>query len=128
MAKAREIVSGGGGTRGDLGIDRRSTKLLHVENTQRARRDGGGRRGSGQHVEQRARIGGGAADRTDHLAIEQNDRKSVRASDRIASVASFFVSRIDTAVDRELEKLANQRPEASDLFGKTGTFRAIERN
>ena len=42
----------------------------------------------------------------------------------IASVASFFVSRIDTAVDRELEKLAQQRPEAADLFGKAAIANA----
>ena len=44
--------------------------------------------------------------------------------DRIASVASFFVSRIDTAVDRELEKLAQQRPEAANLFGKAAIANA----
>jgi transaldolase / glucose-6-phosphate isomerase len=44
--------------------------------------------------------------------------------DRIASVASFFVSRIDTAVDRELEKLAQQRPETADLFGKAAIANA----
>jgi transaldolase len=35
--------------------------------------------------------------------------------DRIASVASFFVSRVDTAVDKELEKAG-----ARDLLGKIG--------
>lgn len=34
----------------------------------------------------------------------------------VASVASFFVSRVDTAVDKELEKIAT--PEASALCGK----------
>ncbi len=46
------------------------------------------------------------------------------AIDRIASVASFFVSRIDSAVDRELEKLAPQRPEATDLLGKAAIANA----
>lgn len=44
--------------------------------------------------------------------------------DRIASVASFFVSRIDTAVDRELEKIAAQRPEAAALYGKAAIANA----
>jgi transaldolase len=44
--------------------------------------------------------------------------------DRIASVASFFVSRIDTAVDRELEKIAEQRPEAATLYGKAAIANA----
>jgi transaldolase / glucose-6-phosphate isomerase len=35
---------------------------------------------------------------------------------RVASVASFFVSRVDTMVDRELEKLGT--PEAKSLLGK----------
>src|SRR5207249_2869109 len=46
------------------------------------------------------------------------------AIDRIASVASFFVSRIDSAVDRELEKLAPQRPEATGLLGKAAIANA----
>jgi transaldolase/glucose-6-phosphate isomerase len=41
--------------------------------------------------------------------------------DRIASVASVFVSRIDTAVDGLLqEKIAAGRPELRDLLGKAG--------
>jgi transaldolase len=41
--------------------------------------------------------------------------------DRIASVASVFVSRIDTAVDKLLEeKIASGKPELSSLLGKTG--------
>jgi transaldolase/glucose-6-phosphate isomerase len=44
--------------------------------------------------------------------------------DRIASVASFFVSRIDTAVDRELEEIAKRRPEASALYGKAAIANA----
>ncbi len=41
--------------------------------------------------------------------------------DRIASVASVFVSRIDTAVDKLLEeKIAQGQPELSSLLGKTG--------
>jgi len=41
--------------------------------------------------------------------------------DRIASVASVFVSRIDTAVDKLLEeKIASGHPELSSLLGKTG--------
>jgi transaldolase len=42
----------------------------------------------------------------------------------IASVASFFVSRIDTAVDKELEKLTKQRPEAGELMGKVAIANA----
>jgi transaldolase len=42
--------------------------------------------------------------------------KHAREPGRIASVASFFVSRIDTAVDRALE--ANGSPEALSLRGK----------
>ena len=44
--------------------------------------------------------------------------------ERIASVASFFVSRIDTAVDRELEKISKQQPEAAALFGKAAIANA----
>jgi transaldolase / glucose-6-phosphate isomerase len=44
--------------------------------------------------------------------------------DRIASVASFFVSRIDTAVDRELEKLVKERPEATNVLGKAAVANA----
>jgi transaldolase/glucose-6-phosphate isomerase len=41
--------------------------------------------------------------------------------DRIASVASVFVSRIDTAVDALIEdKIAAGRPELRDLLGKAG--------
>jgi transaldolase/glucose-6-phosphate isomerase len=41
--------------------------------------------------------------------------------DRVASVASVFVSRIDTAVDALLqEKIAAGRPELRDLLGKAG--------
>jgi transaldolase len=64
------------------------------------------------------------------------------AVDRIASVASFFVSRIDTAVDRELERLLSQAREEKQksrvnaLHGKAaianaklayGSFRRIFR-
>ncbi len=41
--------------------------------------------------------------------------------DRVASVASVFVSRIDTAVDKLLEeKIATGRPQLAQLLGKTG--------
>jgi transaldolase/glucose-6-phosphate isomerase len=42
---------------------------------------------------------------------------------RVASVASFFVSRIDTAVDKRLEQ-AGDRQAASRLMGKTGILNA----
>ena len=42
--------------------------------------------------------------------------------DRIASVASFFVSRIDVAVDRQLEALGSER--AAALLGKTAIANA----
>jgi transaldolase / glucose-6-phosphate isomerase len=42
---------------------------------------------------------------------------------RVASVASFFVSRIDTAVDRRLDQIAD-RQAASRLQGKTGIANA----
>ena len=38
--------------------------------------------------------------------------------DGIASVASFFVSRVDSAVDKLLEKVAAQNPAASQLMGR----------
>jgi transaldolase len=41
---------------------------------------------------------------------------TVRRSAKVASVASFFVSRVDTAVDKELDKIAT--PEAGALCGK----------
>ncbi|MEE8299210.1 MAG: transaldolase, partial [Thermodesulfobacteriota bacterium] len=46
------------------------------------------------------------------LEILANQGPSVfrgRTVDKIASVASFFVSRVDTAVDRELEKVGNKK-------------------
>jgi transaldolase len=47
------------------------------------------------------------------------------AINRIASVASFFVSRIDTAVDKKLEEIAKAgRPEASELAGQTAIANA----
>jgi transaldolase len=45
--------------------------------------------------------------------------------DRVASVASFFVSRIDTAVDKKLEAIAKSgRPEAAELMGKAAIANA----
>jgi transaldolase len=45
--------------------------------------------------------------------------------DAVASVASFFVSRIDTAVDKKLEAQVNAgKPEASRFIGKTGIANA----
>jgi transaldolase len=47
------------------------------------------------------------------------------AVDRIASVASFFVSRIDSAVDKKLEEIAKAgRPEAAELTGKAAIANA----
>jgi transaldolase/glucose-6-phosphate isomerase len=47
------------------------------------------------------------------------------AIDRVASVASFFVSRIDTAVDKKLEELAKSgKSEAATLIGKTAIANA----
>ena len=40
--------------------------------------------------------------------------------DRIGSVASVFVSRIDTAVDKLIEDKAKTKPELGKLLGKTG--------
>ncbi len=49
----------------------------------------------------------------EHLASAGPSVKGGHAIDRVASVASFFVSRVDTAVDKELEKI--NHPE---LLGK----------
>ena len=48
------------------------------------------------------------------------------APDRIASVASFFVSRVDTSVDGQLDDLVTRDPSAGveDLFGNTGIANA----
>jgi transaldolase/glucose-6-phosphate isomerase len=47
------------------------------------------------------------------------------AVDRVASVASFFVSRIDTAVDKKLEEIAKTgHPEAAALMGKAAIANA----
>jgi transaldolase len=47
------------------------------------------------------------------------------AVDRVASVASFFVSRIDTAVDKKLDEIAKAgRPEAAELTGKAAIANA----
>lgn len=46
----------------------------------------------------------------------------------VHSVASFFVSRVDTAVDRLLEQLLAERgddPEIRDLFGKAGIANSV---
>jgi transaldolase len=39
---------------------------------------------------------------------------------KVTSVASFFVSRVDTLVDKKLEKIGS--PEALDLRGKVSRF------
>jgi transaldolase len=47
------------------------------------------------------------------------------AVNRVASVASFFVSRIDTAVDKKLEEIAKTgHPEAAALMGKAAIANA----
>jgi transaldolase len=47
------------------------------------------------------------------------------AVDRVASVASFFVSRIDSAVDKKLEEIVKAgRPEAAELAGKAAIANA----
>ena len=47
------------------------------------------------------------------------------AVNRLASVASFFVSRIDTAVDKKLDEIAKAgRPEAAEIAGKTAIANA----
>jgi transaldolase len=47
------------------------------------------------------------------------------AVNRVASVASFFVSRIDTAVDKKLDEITKAgRPEAAELLGKTAIANA----
>mgnify|MGYP000001718111 FL=1 len=49
----------------------------------------------------------------ENLATTGPGVKGGHAIDRVASVASFFVSRVDTAVDKELEKIDH-----TDLLGK----------
>jgi transaldolase len=51
----------------------------------------------------------------EQLAVKGPKAKGGHSLDRIASVASFFVSRVDTAVDKELEKKG-----AGSLLGKIG--------
>ena len=48
------------------------------------------------------------------------------AADRIASVASFFVSRVDTTVDGQLDEVATGNPSADldDLYGNIGIANA----
>ena len=48
------------------------------------------------------------------------------APDRIASVASFFVSRVDTSVDGQLDEVVSGNPSADvgDLYGNTGIANA----
>jgi transaldolase/glucose-6-phosphate isomerase len=55
-----------------------------------------------------------------HLAALEDIAARGGALDKIASVASFFVSRIDTAVDRLLEK----KPEGAALVGKVAIANA----
>jgi transaldolase / glucose-6-phosphate isomerase len=42
----------------------------------------------------------------------------------IASVASFFISRVDSAVDKQLEQLAADKPEVASLYGKAAIANA----
>jgi transaldolase len=49
----------------------------------------------------------------EQLAANGPSVKGGHAIDRVASVASFFVSRVDTAVDKELEKIGH-----TELLGK----------
>jgi transaldolase len=44
--------------------------------------------------------------------------------DHLASVASFFVSRVDTKVDGRLQALGEAHPEAKELFGKAAIANA----
>lgn len=44
--------------------------------------------------------------------------------DRIASVASFFVSRMDSKVDKRLDGLVGEKPAAADLTGKAAIANA----
>ncbi len=55
--------------------------------------------------------------RAAYLKALENRLKAGKPIDRISSVASFFLSRIDTYVDKELEKLGTD--EAKRLLGKT---------
>ncbi len=43
---------------------------------------------------------------------------------KVAGVASFFLSRIDTAVDKQLDELAKKQPDAAALKGKTAIANA----
>src|SRR5690606_29163683 len=57
-------------------------------------------------------------------ALERRKAADVRL-DSVASVASFFLSRIDTAVDKQLrQRMANGSPQAERLLGKVAIANA----
>lgn len=67
----------------------------------------------------------------DHAAVMQAHLRALerRAEDglpldAIASVASFFLSRIDSQVDKRLDALTDSQPEAASLRGKTAVASA----
>jgi len=65
-----------------------------------------------------------------YLAALENRAKEGKEVDRLASVASFFVSRVDTAVDRELEsrlaaaKTSQEKEHLAGLRGKAAIANA----
>jgi len=59
-----------------------------------------------------------------YLTGLQNYSQSGGDISRVASVASFFVSRVDTAVDKLLEAKRSGNPEAASLLGKTAIANA----
>jgi transaldolase/glucose-6-phosphate isomerase len=59
-----------------------------------------------------------------YLAGLEDRLAAGRRLDTVHSVASFFVSRVDTLVDKRLEALQAQHPEAAALFGKAAVANA----
>jgi transaldolase / glucose-6-phosphate isomerase len=57
-----------------------------------------------------------------YIAALETRAKAARPIDRIASVASFFVSRIDTLVDKQLEDKAQQVKDAAERKKIEGLF------
>jgi transaldolase/glucose-6-phosphate isomerase len=53
-----------------------------------------------------------------YLSGLEDRLKNAQALDHVASVASFFVSRLDTKVDKLLENIGSQNPEAEKWMGK----------
>ena len=59
-----------------------------------------------------------------YMAGLEERAKSGKPVDRVASVASFFVSRVDTEIDKRLDGMKSREPKAESLKGKAAIANA----